>query len=125
MTNITEIMDKAAKEYGDTGSFQEWLKLPQNKSMGFIEGDYAKTIRCFKAGARWATTDPSVLTELLGKFAEWVRMRDGEQKMSLCDHDWYFHSDSQGDYPLSDAELVNQYIQETIKPKEDERNGNS
>lgn len=74
----------------------------------------------FTAGATFAITDPSILQSLLQPFAEWIRSREGEQKMALNDHDWYWDSDLDGAAPLSDEELAEQYIQFiTDKSKED------
>lgn len=50
--NAESKLEQAAKEYATNGSYQEWLKLPQNKSLGFTEGVFAKTMRNFIAGAK-------------------------------------------------------------------------
>lgn len=104
MTNLNDIINQKAQElYPD-----------------FIPGIENSAAEPFRKGVEWATTDPLILQSLLQPFAEWIRGREGEQKMALNDHDWYWDSDRDGDAPITDEELSRQYIQFiTDKQKED------
>ncbi len=40
---------------------------------------------------------------------KWIMDRDGFEKMTLVDNDFYFHNDNDGDNPLDENELYQQF----------------
>lgn len=49
------------------------------------------------------------------EFLDWVKNYEGEQKIILCDNDFYWESDDEGDSPMGGGELME--IFQNIKPK--------
>lgn len=97
-TQEQELIENAAKEYANTGSFQEWLKL---QPFG-AESSFSKTKRNFRAGISFALS--SLLPGRLKHFLEWTREAPG---------DTWLH---EGDVYTTD-QLVGKYF-EQLKQKE-------
>ena len=49
-------------------------------------------------------------------FAEWIQDREGEEKLTLIDGDWYYDIDEEGSQPLSATDLYNLFIHSQVKP---------
>lgn len=48
-------------------------------------------------------------------FTKWIAQRDGAVQMSLNHHNWYYESDHDGDFPVTEETLFEKFIESQNK----------
>ena len=95
---IKEMIKAEAKEYANTGSYQEWLKLPHSESV------FSATMRHYTAAAT------KCIGEHMPKILEWA----GEYYIK-CHGGWMLRYQSQIKAPVyTTTELIDLYFKEKV-----------
>lgn len=47
-------------------------------------------------------------------FVKWIADKDGADKLTLIDHNWYYDNDKDGDMPITEKKLYDQFIKELL-----------
>lgn len=118
MTNLSpeqqQVVDKAAKDYAEKS----------NTNIGqygnFLDSIKKWAAADFTEGVTFALSTPSLYMGLMEELLEWIAQRGGDHKISLNDHDWYYESDTDGDFPISAGQLAGEFIEHKNKKEDGE-----